>query len=141
MYFAAWENEEPPGRPTEKYDEGRLVIHWGGSRSLDRTPYEHGHFQGTYQPWLKAQLDKDPQCIIQVLDKTRFELFKAGKLELKEMATAGKIMRLSEFYSLMTTAMKTAGRASFAPTTNQRVTSKGVTPFSWWTQNPGTNKL
>ena len=75
------------GRTTVKHT-GKTVHHKDGSTStkfkvaeVDRTqPGE------TYSDWMKRQMEEDPAFVRRVLGKTRFELFKAGKLSLSGMA-------------------------------------------------------
>ena len=69
------------GRTTVKHT-GKTVHHKDGSTStkfkvaeVDQTkPGEN------YTAWMKRQMDEDPAFVRRVLGKTRFELFKAGKL-------------------------------------------------------------
>ena len=85
------------GRTTVKHT-GKTVHHKDGSTStkfkvaeVDRTqPGEN------YAAWMKRQLEEDPAFVRRVLGKTRFELFKAGKLSLSGMVTDGRIKNLSE---------------------------------------------
>ena len=84
------------GRTTVKHT-GKTIHHKDGSTStkfkvaeVDRTkPGEN------YATWMKRQLEEDPAFVRRVLGKTRFELFKAGKLSLSGMVTDGRIKRLS----------------------------------------------
>jgi hypothetical protein len=50
----------------------------------------------TYEMWLRRQLKEDPSFVRSILGKTRFDLFKAGKLRLSSMVTNGRIKSLSE---------------------------------------------
>lgn len=70
----------------------------GGSTSTKFTVEEVEHVPGktTYQAWMKRQLEEDPAFVRSVLGKTRFELFRDGKLELKQMSAHGRIKKLSE---------------------------------------------
>lgn len=85
------------GRTTVKHT-GKTVQHKDGSTStkfkvaeVDRTkPGEN------YTAWMKRQMEEDPAFVRRVLGKTRFELFKAGKLSLSGMVTEGKITKISE---------------------------------------------
>lgn len=81
---------------TVKHSE-RTVHHRDGSTSTKYTVREVGHVPAgtTYEQWLKMQLDEDPAFVRSVLGKTRFELFKEGKLRLSSMVTEGRIKRLS----------------------------------------------
>lgn len=76
----------------------RTVHHRDGSTSTKYTVKEVGKVPAgtTYSEWMRQQLDEDPAFVRQVLGKTRFELFKAGKLSLSGMVTDGRIKRLSE---------------------------------------------
>jgi len=84
-------------RPAVKHS-GRTVRHRDGSTStkFKVESVEHVPQSMTYQSWMKGQLDKDPDFVKSVLGKTRFELFKEGKIELKTMSVNGRIKRLSE---------------------------------------------
>jgi hypothetical protein len=84
-------------RPAVKHS-GRTVHHRDGSTStkFKVESVEHVPQSLTYQAWMKRQVEKDPDFVKSVLGKTRFELFKAGKLELKNMSADGRIKRLSE---------------------------------------------
>jgi SPP1 gp7 family putative phage head morphogenesis protein len=86
-----------PERAAVKWD-GRTVNHRDGSTS---TKFKVGSVERvaggtTYNQWLKSQLDSDPDFVRSILGKTRFELFQAGKLELRNMSAHGRIKRLSE---------------------------------------------
>ena len=76
----------------------RTVHHRDGSTSTKFTVKEVGKVPAgtSYEAWLKMQLDEDPAFVRSVLGKTRFELFKSGKLRLSSMVTEGRIKRLSE---------------------------------------------
>lgn len=84
-------------RPAVKHS-GRTVQHRDGSTStkFKVESVEHVPQSMTYQAWMKRQVEKDPDFVKSVLGKTRFELFKAGKIELKTMSVNGRIKRLSE---------------------------------------------
>lgn len=86
------------GDQTTVKHSARTVHHRDGSTSTKYTVREVGHVPAgtTYEQWLKMQLDEDPAFVRSVLGKTRFELFKAGKLRLSSMVTEGRIKRLSE---------------------------------------------
>lgn len=88
---------ESGSRPAVKHT-GRTVHHKDGSTSTKFTVDQVEHLPGktTYQAWMKRQLEEDPAFVRSVLGKTRFELFQAGKLELKAMSAHGRIKRLSE---------------------------------------------
>ncbi len=83
-------------RPTVKHSE-KMVNHRDGTQSRKFTPDEvTTGFTGSYQKWLKEQLDKDPAFVKKVLGPKRFELFKAGKLSLNKMTTDGRVKKLAE---------------------------------------------
>ena len=83
-------------RPTVKHSE-KMVNHRDGTQSRRFTPDEvTTGFTGSYQQWLKQQLKTDPAFVKKVLGPKRFELFKAGKLNLSRMTTDGRIKSLSE---------------------------------------------
>lgn len=84
-------------RPAVKHD-GRTVHHRDGSTSTKFTvgSVEHVPARTTYQAWMARQLEEDPAFVRSVLGKTRFELFRNGKITLKAMSTDGRIKRLSE---------------------------------------------
>lgn len=86
------------GDETTVKHSARTVHHKDGSTSTAFKVKEVGHVPAgtTYEQWMKMQLDEDPAFVRQVLGKTRFELFKAGKLNLSGMVTNGRIKRLSE---------------------------------------------
>ena len=83
---------------TAVYHSGRLVNHRDGSKStkfsVDRV--EFLPYKTTYESWLRSQLDKDPAFVRSVLGKTRFELFKAGKISLKSMSAHGKLKKIAD---------------------------------------------
>ncbi len=74
----------------------KKVEHKDGSTSTKFTVQDVEHTSETYSAWMKRQLEEDPAFVRRVLGKTRFELFKAGKLSLSGMVTDGRIKRLSE---------------------------------------------
>lgn len=76
--------------------ESRKVKNDDGSRSTRFRIKESDTFGGNYEQWLKTQLDKDPAFVRKILGKTRFELFKSGKLLLSKMVVNERIKRLSE---------------------------------------------
>ncbi|WP_045222143.1 phage minor head protein [Desulfonatronum thioautotrophicum] len=84
-------------RPAVKW-EGRTVQHRDGSTSTKFTVSEATQVPSnlTYDSWLRGQLQTDPDFVRGVLGKTRFDLFAAGKLQLKSMSAHGRIKRLSE---------------------------------------------
>lgn len=86
------------GDQTTVKHSARTVHHRDGSTSTKYTVREVGHVPAgtTYEQWMKMQLDEDPAFVRSVLGKTRFELFKSGKLRLSSMVTEGRIRRLSE---------------------------------------------
>lgn len=55
-----------------------------------------GTFTGSYDAWLRAQLESDPDFVKDVLGPGRFELFKQGKISLSSMVTDGQIVKLSD---------------------------------------------
>lgn len=54
------------------------------------------HTTENYNQWLTRQLKEDPAFVRSILGKTRFELFKAGKITLEKMVVGNRIKRLSE---------------------------------------------
>ncbi len=92
---------EDADRAAVKHSE-RTVQHKDGSASTKFTVDQVEHVPGktTYQSWLKGQLDKDPAFVRSVLGKTRFDLFKAGKLELKQMVAHGRVKNLTVVLNL-----------------------------------------
>lgn len=84
-------------RPAVKHSE-RTVHHRDGSTSTAFSVESVEHVSGktTYQQWMKRQLEEDPAFVKSVLGKTRFEMFRDGRLTLKAMSTHGRIKRLSE---------------------------------------------
>ena len=75
---------------------GRTVHHRDGSTSTKFKVKDVDFFHGTYQEWMRRQLEEDPAFVRKVLGPARFELFKSGKLTLDKMVTAGKIKKLSD---------------------------------------------
>lgn len=86
------------GDQTTVKHSAKTVHHRDGSTSTKFIVEEVGKVPAgtTYSEWLRQQLDEDPAFVHSVLGKTRFELFKAGKLSLPGMVTDGRIKRLSE---------------------------------------------
>ena len=86
------------GNQTTVKHNARTVHHKDGSTSTKFTVKEVGHVPAgtTYEGWMRQQLDEDPTFVRSVLGKTRFELFKSGKLSLSSMVTNGRVKRLSE---------------------------------------------
>jgi hypothetical protein len=86
------------GDQTTVKHSAKTVHHKDGSTSTKFTVKEVGHVPAgtSYESWLRQQLDEDPAFVRSVLGKTRFELFKSGKLSLSGMITNGRIKRLSE---------------------------------------------
>ena len=84
-------------RPAVKHS-ARTVHHRDGSTSTEFTveSVDQVPASTTYTEWLKRQLQEDPAFVRSVLGKTRFELFKSGKLNLSGMVTDGKIKNLSD---------------------------------------------
>ena len=72
---------------------GRTVHHRDGSTS---TAYRVEHTTENYAQWLRRQVEEAPAFVRSILGKTRFELFKAGKITLEKMVVDGRIKRLSE---------------------------------------------
>lgn len=60
------------------------------------TDEETGTFKGSYDAWLRTQLENDPDFVKDVLGPGRFELFKQGKISLSSMVTDGKIVKLTD---------------------------------------------
>lgn len=91
-------DEMEGGDQTTVKHSARTVHHKDGSTSTAFTVKEVGHVPAgtTYEQWLKLQLEEDPAFVRSVLGKTRFELFKSGKLRLSSMVTDGRIKRLSD---------------------------------------------
>lgn len=58
--------------------------------------YKVERWKGDYNSWLKHMLEKDEAFVKDVLGKTRFDLFKSGKLSLDGMVSEGKIIKLSD---------------------------------------------
>lgn len=82
-------------RPAVKHD-ARTVHHRDGSTSTAFRVREVEHTTETYSQWLTRQLDEDPAFVRQILGKTRFELFKTGKLNLTKMSTGYRVRKLSQ---------------------------------------------
>ena len=91
-------DEAKPGTKPAVKHESRWVNHRDGSRSrkFSVADVERVPANTTYETWLKGQIKTDPQFVRSVLGKSRFELFKAGKLSLQRMATHGRIKSLAE---------------------------------------------
>lgn len=91
-------DEMEGGDLTTVKHSARTVHHRDGSTSTKFTVKEVGKVPPgtTYSEWMRQQLDDDPAFVRSVLGKTRFELFKSGKLSLSGMVTDGRIKRLSE---------------------------------------------
>ncbi|MCR5563065.1 MAG: minor capsid protein [Desulfovibrio sp.] len=98
--YLKWDIEQTtrngiPPRPAVKHDES-TVHHRDGSTS---TKYKVGSVEHTtenYSQWLKRQLREDPAFVRSILGKTRFELFKAGKISLEKMVVDGRLKKISE---------------------------------------------
>ena len=90
------EQAEDGTRPAVKHSE-KWVNHKDGSRSKEFTveDVEHVPASMNYETWLKGQLKTDPAFVRSILGKTRFELFREGKLELNRMAIHGRMKPLS----------------------------------------------
>lgn len=58
---------------------------------------EHAPKGTIYQMWMERQLEEVLAFDRYVLSKPRFELFRNGKLELKQKSAHGRIEKLSEF--------------------------------------------
>ncbi len=91
-------DEADEGDRTTVKHSSRTVHHRDGSTSTKFTVQEVGSVpSGTsYEMWLRRQLDEDPDFVKSILGKTRFDLFKSGKLRLSSMVTEGRIKNLSE---------------------------------------------
>lgn len=91
-------DEADEGDRTTVKHSARTVRHRDGSTSTKFTVQEVDSVpSGTsYEMWLRRQLDDDPAFVRSILGKTRFDLFKAGKLRLSSMVTNGRIKSLSE---------------------------------------------
>lgn len=50
----------------------------------------------TYNDWLKGMNAKDPEFVKDILGPTRYKFWNTGDLELKQMATSSKILRIDE---------------------------------------------
>jgi SPP1 gp7 family putative phage head morphogenesis protein len=85
-------------RPAVKHIKERTIQHRDGSTSTKWKVKEAEQVPvgTTYNAWLKGQLETDPAFVRSVLGKTRFELFKAGKITLNSMTTRGRIKSLAE---------------------------------------------
>jgi SPP1 gp7 family putative phage head morphogenesis protein len=82
-------------RPAVKHSQ-RTVHHRDGTTSTKFTVDDVTHTTDNYSQWLARQLKEDPAFVRQVLGKTRFELYKSGKISLNRMVVDGRIRRLSE---------------------------------------------
>lgn len=91
-------DEADEGDRTTVKHSARTVHHRDGSTSTKYTVQEVGSVPAgtTYSEWLRQQLDEDPAFVRSILGKTRFDLFKSGKLSLSGMVTNGRIKNLSE---------------------------------------------
>ena len=90
---------EPKKNPrTTVKHSARKVNHKDGSTSTKWTVESVSKVKAgtTYRQWMKSQLEADPAFVRQVLGKTRFELFKSGKLILNQMVYQGRIKNLTE---------------------------------------------
>lgn len=76
--------------------EGHTVHHRDGSTSTRSKVISAEQTHETYNEWIRRQLKEDPDFVRSILGKTRFELFKSGKLSLEKMVVDGRIKRLSE---------------------------------------------
>ncbi len=72
-----------------------------GPRPAVKDITDVSQFKGSYNEWLQAQLETDPEFVKRVLGPGRFELFKKGKISLSAMSTHGRIKRLSELSGVM----------------------------------------
>lgn len=84
-----------PDRPSVIHS-GRMVNHRDGSTSTKFKVESAQPFQGTYAQWLRKMLEQDPDFVRSILGKTRFDMYRAGKLKLDSMRTHNRIKRLSE---------------------------------------------
>ena len=78
-------------------ESGRVVHHRDGSTSTAYTVESVEHVSETYSEWISRQVEEDPDFVRQVLGKSRFELFKSGKISLNRMVVDGRIKKLAEF--------------------------------------------
>lgn len=84
-----------PKRPAVKH-EARTVHHRDGSSSTRFKVADVEHTTENYNQWLTRQLKEDPAFVRSILGKTRFELFRDGKITLEKMVVGNRIKRLSE---------------------------------------------
>ncbi len=89
-------DELPPVERNAVKHEARTVHHRDGSSSTRFKVAEVEHTTENYNQWLTRQLKEDPAFVRSILGKTRFELFKAGKITLEKMVVGNRIKRLSE---------------------------------------------
>ena len=75
---------------------GRTVHHRDGSTSTAYRVERVEHTTENYAQWLRRQVEEAPAFVRSILGKTRFELFKAGKITPEKMVVDGRIKRLSE---------------------------------------------
>lgn len=84
-------------RPAVQH-KSRIVHHRDGSTStkfsVDKVDFVPQNM--TYETWMKKQLQDDPAFVRSVLGKTRYELFKSGRITLRQMTANGKIKRLAD---------------------------------------------
>lgn len=86
---------------TNKENRPALPLHWSCRCNyvpVTKTAYKK---KGpgktiTYNQWLNDRLEDKPELVKQILGKTRFELFRNGKLTLNRMVYHGKIRRVNE---------------------------------------------
>ncbi len=98
--YLKWDIEQTtrngiPPRPAVKHDES-TVHHRDGSTSTKFKVGSVEHTTENYSQWLRRQLREDPAFVRSILGKTRFELFKAGKITLEKMVVDGRLKKISE---------------------------------------------
>ena len=82
-------------RPATKH-ESRTVHHRDGSTSTKFRPVSSEMTTENYSQWIKRQMKDDPDFVRTILGKTRYDLFKAGKINLDKMVVDGRLKRISE---------------------------------------------
>jgi SPP1 gp7 family putative phage head morphogenesis protein len=75
---------------------GRTVQHRDGSTSTAWTVQNVDFFKGSYSQWMRKMLNEDPAFVRSVLGKTRFDLYRSGRLSLDGMRVNNRIKRLAE---------------------------------------------
>ena len=82
-------------RPATKH-ESRTVHHRDGSTSTKFRPVSSEMTTENYSQWIKRQMKDDPDFVRTILGKTRYDLFKSGKINLDKMVVDGRLKRISE---------------------------------------------